>query len=71
VLKTRDSFCNAKVNLKLKYFCKMMMIAFIIIKSGLVPLIEVYALKSVILDFRLSVVCVHTICFSLSERKIC
>jgi len=33
----------------------MMMIAFIVLKSGLVPLIEGLTLKSYILDLRLSV----------------
>ena len=31
----------------------------------------VYALKSIILDFRLSVSCVHIFCFSFSEEKTC
>ena len=51
----------------------MMMIAFITIKSGLVPLIEGLCaqLESIILDLRLLVVCVHILCFSFSEEKIC
>jgi len=52
----------------------MMMIAFITINSGLVPLIEGLchdALKSYISDVRLSMVCVHIFCFSFSEGKIC
>ena len=48
-----------------------MMIDFITINSGLVPLIEGYALKSYILDLRLSVVCVHIFCFSFSKEKMC
>jgi len=50
---------------------QMMMIDFITINSGLVPLIEGYALKSYILDLRLSVVCVHIFCFSFSKEKMC
>jgi len=52
-------------------FVMMMMIAFITTNSGLVPLMKVYALKSYILDLRLSVVCVHIFCFSFSEEKMC
>ena len=44
----------------------MMMIAFIILKSGLVPLIEGLTLKSYILDLRLSVGWIHI----FFERKI-
>jgi len=47
------------------------MIAFITIKSCLVPRLRVYALKSIISDLRLSVVCVHIFCFSFSKEKKC
>ena len=57
------------------FFCffvvvMMMMIAFITTNSGLVPKMKVYALKSYILDVRLSVVNVHIFCFSFSEGKM-
>ena len=46
-----------------------MMIAFITIESGFVPLLRVYALKSFILDLRLSVVLrLHLLLFFF-ERK--
>jgi len=50
----------------------MMMIAFITINSGLVPLIEGLCAQTLIIkDLRLSVVCVHMFCFFVSEEKIC
>jgi len=51
---------------------KMMMIAFITMKSALVPLIEgLYSQISHLRYIRLSVVCVHIFCFYLSQEKIC
>jgi len=49
----------------------MMMIAFITINSGLVPLIEisVYALKSYILDLRLSVYAFTSFAFLFRKEK--
>jgi len=48
----------------------MMMIAFVTINSGLVPLIRrVYALKSYILGLRSSVVCVHIFAFLFWNKK--
>jgi len=49
---------------------KMMMIAFITIKSSLVPLIEGLCAQ-IYFRFEISVVCVHIFCFSFSEEKIC
>jgi len=48
----------------------MMMIAFITIKSSLVPLIEGLCAQ-IYFRFEISVVCVHIFCFSFSEEKIC
>jgi len=50
----------------------MMMIAFITMNGGLVPLIEGLCTQIVIIkDLRLSVVCVDIFCFSFSEEKVC
>jgi len=52
---------------------QMMVIALITIKFGFVPLIEgLYAHKvsSIILDLRLSVVCVHIFCFSFAKENL-
>ena len=49
---------------------EMMMIAFITIKSSLVPLIEGLCAQ-IYFGFEISVVCVHIFCFSFSEEKIC
>jgi len=50
----------------------MMMLAFITINSGLVPLIEGLGAQILIIkDLRLSVVCVHIVCFSFSEESTC
>jgi len=47
-----------------------MMIAFITINSGLVPLIEgLRAQILIIKDLRLSVVCVHILCFFFRKKK--
>jgi len=48
----------------------MMMIAFITVKSSLVPLIEGLCAQ-IYFRFEISVVCVHIFCFSFSEEKIC
>jgi len=48
----------------------MMMIAFITINSGLVPLIEGLCAQILIIkDLRLSVVCVHIFCFFFRKKK--
>ena len=49
----------------------MMMIAFITINSGLVPLIEGLCAQILYLGLRLLVVFVHIFCSSFSEEKIC
>ena len=49
----------------------MMMIAFITINIGLVPLIEGLCAQIFFLDLRLSVVCAQIFCFPFSEGKIC
>ena len=49
---------------------KMMMIAFITVRSSLVPLIEGLCAQ-IYFRFEISVVCVHFFCFSFSEEKIC
>ena len=51
-------------------FLMMMMIAFITVRSSLVPLIEGLCAQ-VYFRFEISMVCVHIFCFSLSEEKIC
>jgi len=48
----------------------MMMIAFITVRSSLVPLIEGLCAQ-IYFRFEISVVCVHILCFSFSEEKIC
>ena len=48
----------------------MMMIAFITVRSSLVPLIEGLCAQ-IYFRFEISVVCVHLFCFSFSEEKIC
>jgi len=48
----------------------MMMIAFITVRSSLVPLIEGLCAQ-IYFRFEISVVCVHIFCFSFSEEKIC
>ena len=48
----------------------MMMIAFITINSGLVPLVEGLCVQ-IFLDLRLLVVCVNIFCFSFSGGKLC
>ena len=49
-----------------------MMIAFITINIGLVPMIEGLSAQIIyILFLRLSVVCVHIFCFSFSMEKTC
>ena len=48
----------------------MMMIAFITVRSSLVPLIEGLCAQ-IFFRFEISVVCVHIFCFSFSEEKIC
>ena len=48
----------------------MMMIAFITVRSSLVPLIEGLCVQ-IYFRFEISVVCVHIFCFSFSEEKIC
>ena len=59
-----DSFCGGHL------LFAMMMIAFITIKSSLVPLIEGLCAQ-IYFRFEISVVCVHIFCFSFSEEKIC
>jgi len=48
----------------------MMMIAFITINSGLVPLIEGLCAQILYFRFEISVFCLHIFCFSFSEGKI-
>ena len=48
----------------------MMMIAFITVRSSLVPLIEGLCAQ-IYFRFEILVVCVHIFCFSFSEEKIC
>ena len=48
----------------------MMMIAFITVRSSLVPLIEGLCAQ-IYFRFEISVVCVHIFGFSFSEEKIC
>ena len=48
----------------------MMMIAFITVRSSLVPLLEGLCAQ-IYFRFEISVVCVHIFCFSFSEEKIC
>ena len=48
----------------------MMMIAFITVRSSLVPLIEGLCAQ-IYFRFEISVVCVHIFCFSFPEEKIC
>jgi len=48
----------------------MMMIAFITVRSSLVPLIEGLCAQ-IYFRFEISVVCVHIFCCSFSEEKIC
>jgi len=47
----------------------MMMIAFITVRSSLVPLIEGLCAQ-IYFRFEISVVCVHIFCFSFSEETI-
>jgi len=49
---------------------RMMMIAFITVRSSLVPLIDGLCAQ-IYFRFEISVVCVHIFCFSFSEEKIC
>ena len=51
-------------------FVLMMMIAFITVRSSLVPLIEGLCAQ-IYFRFEISVVCVHIFCFSFSEEEIC
>jgi len=61
------TFCHVSENLPLH--CLMMMIAFITINSGLVPLIE--GLCAQIYYFRFEIIGgLHIFCFSFSEQKI-
>ena len=48
----------------------ILIIAFITINSGLVPLIEGLCVQ-IFLDLKLLVVCVHIFCFSFSGGKLC
>ena len=56
----------------IRAFSRMMiLIAFVTISSGLLPLIEGLCVQILFLDLRFSVVCIHIFCFSLLKAKSC
>jgi len=66
----RSHYFFSRQESKLDFFPKMMMIAFITIKSSLVPLIEGLCAQ-IYFRFEISVVCSHFLLFLFVKEKIC